>query len=250
MIGKKCQNCQDGYHGMRSQDIFGCKACKCDPGGSVSRNCFKHLGDCQCVSGVKGRKCNSLYSSRAIYFPTLYHISAELEGAVLTSNTRTRVPIGADQDVFPNYSGVGYAIFPAYKDYGVAVYIPKTRKYHVIFHYALRDNLRTTAKVHLHLRGSKITSLNFEVQFSPASDQQAKNVRTTVNSSGVNREFLLVKGVWNVIITSHSSMLCWITSSFYQKITTMLAFSKIYHQDPVCYGPQDQRTVICTRIMG
>ena len=55
--------------------------------------------------------------------------------------------------------------------------------------------------------GSKITSLNFEVQFSPASDQQSKNVRTTVNSSGVNREFLLVKGVWNVIITSHSSML-------------------------------------------
>ena len=57
----------------------------------------------------------SLYSSRAIYFPTLYHIFAELEGAVLTSNTRTRVPIGADEDVFPNYSGVGYAIFPAYK---------------------------------------------------------------------------------------------------------------------------------------
>lgn len=57
----------------------------------------------------------SLYSSRAIYFPTLYHIFAELEGAVLTSNTRTRVPTGADEDVFPNYSGTGYAIFPAYK---------------------------------------------------------------------------------------------------------------------------------------
>ena len=25
VIGKKCQNCQDGYHGMKSQDIFGCK---------------------------------------------------------------------------------------------------------------------------------------------------------------------------------------------------------------------------------
>jgi len=25
VIGKKCQNCQDGFHGMRSQDIFGCK---------------------------------------------------------------------------------------------------------------------------------------------------------------------------------------------------------------------------------
>ena len=34
---------------------------------------------------------------------------------MLTSNTRTRVPIGADGDVFPNYSGIGYALFPAYK---------------------------------------------------------------------------------------------------------------------------------------
>ena len=25
VIGKKCQNCRDGYHGMKSQDIFGCK---------------------------------------------------------------------------------------------------------------------------------------------------------------------------------------------------------------------------------
>ena len=25
MIGKKCQNCRDGYHGMKSHDIFGCK---------------------------------------------------------------------------------------------------------------------------------------------------------------------------------------------------------------------------------
>ena len=31
------------------------------------------------------------------------------------SNTRNRVPIGADEDVFPNFSGIGYAMFPAYK---------------------------------------------------------------------------------------------------------------------------------------
>lgn len=60
---------------------------------------------------------------------------------------------------------------------------------------------------HCSVLGSKITSLNFEVQFSPASEQQSKNLRTTVNSGGVKREFQLEKGVWNVIITSHSSML-------------------------------------------
>lgn len=58
---------------------------------------------------------NSLYLSRPLYFPTLYQIYVELEGAVLTSNSRVRIPIGADTNVFPSYSGVGYAIFPAYK---------------------------------------------------------------------------------------------------------------------------------------
>lgn len=35
-----------------------CAACKCDPGGSDNRNCFKYLGNCRCVSGVEGKKCN------------------------------------------------------------------------------------------------------------------------------------------------------------------------------------------------
>ena len=58
---------------------------------------------------------NSLSLSRPLYFPTLYQIYVELEGTVFTSNSRVRIPIGADTNVFPSYSGVGYAIFPAYK---------------------------------------------------------------------------------------------------------------------------------------
>ena len=57
----------------------------------------------------------SLYASRATYYPTLYHTYVELERAVLTSNTKIRVPIAADDNVFPSFSGVGYAIFPPYK---------------------------------------------------------------------------------------------------------------------------------------
>lgn len=208
-MGKKCQNCRDGYHGMKSHDIFGCKACKCDPGGSVRKNCFKHLGNCQCISGVRGKKCDSLYASRATYYPTLYHTYVELERAVLTSNTKIRVPIAADDDVFPSFSGVGYAIFPPYKEYAVVVAIPKTSRYHVIFHYALRNNQRSSAKVELYLRGSLLKPYNFEVQFPPRnpSEQQTKNLRLTVNKRGVNKEFELDKGAWTVAITSHSTML-------------------------------------------
>ena len=38
-----------------------CAACKCDPGGSDNKNCFKYLGNCRCVSGVEGKKCNRYY---------------------------------------------------------------------------------------------------------------------------------------------------------------------------------------------
>ena len=80
---------------------------------------------------------------------------------------------------------------------------------------------------HCSLLGSKITSLNFEVQFSPASDQQSKSLRTTVNSRGTNREFLLEKGVWDVIITSHSSMLLlvsWLRSNVYCFLPNVFLF--------------------------
>ena len=42
-------------------------------------------------------------------------IYVELEEAVLTSNSRVRVPIGADGNVFPSFSGSGCVIFPPYK---------------------------------------------------------------------------------------------------------------------------------------
>ncbi|PFX27901.1 Laminin subunit alpha [Stylophora pistillata] len=179
-------------------------ACKCDPGGSVGKSCVKHLGNCQCISGVRGKKCD-----RATYFPTLYHTYAELERAVLTSNTKIRVPIAADDGVFPSFSGVGYAFFPPFKEYAVVVQIPKTSKYHVIFHYALRNNQPTSANVELYPRASLLKSYSFEVQFPPRkpSDQRAKNLRLTVNKRGVNREFELDEGAWTVAVTSHSTML-------------------------------------------
>lgn len=58
------------------------------------------------------------------------------------------------------------------------------------------------------LLGSKISNHTFEVQFSPPKPgAQQKNLKTTVNRRGRMREFDMKKGAWNIIITSHSSML-------------------------------------------
>ena len=46
-----------------------------------------------------------------------------------------------------------YCLFTL-QEYAVVVAIPKTSKYHVIFHYALRNNQRSSAKVELYLRGT------------------------------------------------------------------------------------------------
>lgn len=58
--------------------LFNVVACKCDPGGSVNMNCFKHSGDCSCVTGVRGKKCDRyrwdlFRSCLSILYPSIYN---------------------------------------------------------------------------------------------------------------------------------------------------------------------------------
>ncbi len=48
---------QPQYWGM-SEDPEGCKACDCDPGGSLSNDCDQRTGQCQCKPNIIGRRCN------------------------------------------------------------------------------------------------------------------------------------------------------------------------------------------------
>ena len=42
----------------------GCRACECDPGGSLNPQCHHGNGTCDCRSGVIGQKCDSLAPNR------------------------------------------------------------------------------------------------------------------------------------------------------------------------------------------
>lgn len=53
--------------------------------------------------------------------------------------------------------------------YAVVVSIPKTRNYRVVFHYALRNNLRTSAKVKFFPKGKVIRCLTLNGLYNAKS---------------------------------------------------------------------------------
>ena len=54
--GQKCDRCQKGYWNLNSGG--GCEACMCHSIGSVTGECDEDTGDCVCLPGVGGTKCN------------------------------------------------------------------------------------------------------------------------------------------------------------------------------------------------
>lgn len=44
--GRDCNQCLPEHYGL-SEDVDGCKACECDPGGSYDNNCDVLTGQCR-----------------------------------------------------------------------------------------------------------------------------------------------------------------------------------------------------------
>lgn len=56
VIGHNCATCGPNMWGFAYGD--GCKACECDPVGSMSTQCDAQTGKCACKPGVGGKKCD------------------------------------------------------------------------------------------------------------------------------------------------------------------------------------------------
>ncbi|XP_059469528.1 laminin subunit beta-1 isoform X2 [Neocloeon triangulifer] len=57
VTGRDCNQCLPQFYGL-SEELDGCKACDCDPGGSFDNDCDVITGQCRCRPNVGGRTCN------------------------------------------------------------------------------------------------------------------------------------------------------------------------------------------------
>ncbi|KAI1304937.1 Laminin subunit alpha [Halotydeus destructor] len=105
--GRTCDICTDGNYGLQDGHLFGCTDCDCDIGGAISNLCDKTTGRCPCRARIDGRRCDK--PKKGHFFPTLHQFKYEVEDGKSASGSNAR--FGYDEEMIPNYSWKGYAIF-------------------------------------------------------------------------------------------------------------------------------------------
>ena len=57
--GDRCDRCKPGFFNLSSENADGCQPCDCNPEGSMTVDtCDLQSGQCECVMGVGGRRCD------------------------------------------------------------------------------------------------------------------------------------------------------------------------------------------------
>lgn len=103
--GRDCNQCLPEHYGL-SEDVDGCKACDCDPGGAYDNNCDVLTGQCRCRPHVTGRQCNQ--PDQAFYTGLMDFNVNEAENAFGSEDcqvaTREPSPDGLDD----SFTGIGF----------------------------------------------------------------------------------------------------------------------------------------------
>ncbi|GAB1601049.1 laminin subunit alpha-like [Argonauta hians] len=106
VMGQMCSTCKRGSYKLQDNNPFGCEACQCSIGGSISRDCVQQSGACRCKTGVEGGKCDR--PKPGFYIPTLHQHKYEFEDGSQYGGGKA---IFAFNEVdFPEFSWRGYAI--------------------------------------------------------------------------------------------------------------------------------------------
>lgn len=81
--------------------------CGCDVGGASSSICDKSSGQCFCRPRITGQTCKKPLQTH--YFPTLHQYQVEAEDGTTPAGGPVR--FGYDENIFPEYSWRGYAVY-------------------------------------------------------------------------------------------------------------------------------------------
>ncbi|XP_071081967.1 laminin subunit beta-1-like [Haliotis cracherodii] len=104
VTGQNCDTCHRGFYGL-SDGPYGCEACNCDIGGSLSESCDQQSGQCTCRPHIMGKHCKQV--EPGYFFAGLDYYIYEAEFGRGTGNARVyiREPIPGG----PSYwTGPGY----------------------------------------------------------------------------------------------------------------------------------------------
>ncbi|CAB4012030.1 laminin subunit alpha-like, partial [Paramuricea clavata] len=248
MEGKTCYECKRGYHSITSSDIFGCQACKCNPGGALYGNCDKRNGKCQCRTNIAGTRCDRL-SRGSVYYPSLHHISVEVEDG----KTADRKPVkyGFDVNMFPSYSWKGYVNFlPEQSTVVLSIKIPRRSLYRILFRCIFEPvGYPTTTDVSFTLSPTQgVPGYTRIVSMTLSSTRNQNRERSSllaVSQNNVVQAFLMFEGVWTVTIDCESKYMLMDYFVFLPEEYYTGRILKTERVDPcVVDGPRDE---ICDR---
>ena len=131
-----CNECKPGFYNLERNDIFGCEACKCQPGSSVDNNCDRITGQCACLSNIVGLNCDE--PAAGFYIPDLHQLKFEIEDGV---SKEKQVRYGFDEDTFPKFSWKGYVhLNKVAGEVSQKVNIAKAGTYRMIIRYLNKNN--------------------------------------------------------------------------------------------------------------
>lgn len=167
--GRSCSECADGSYDLYGGNLFGCKDCNCDIGGSVHGVCHKETGQCKCHPRVTGLTCSHPITTH--YYPTLHQFQFEFEDGYTPSGAHVRYEFEESQ--FPGFSKRGFAMFTQLQPALLSeVNIFRSSVYRMVIRYLNPSNESIVATILITSDNPAEVDQDGQVLFKPSADPQ------------------------------------------------------------------------------
>lgn len=167
--GRSCNECADGSYDLYGGNLFGCKDCNCDIGGSLNGVCDKVTGQCKCHPRVTGQTCSHPITTH--YYPTLHQYQFEFEDGYTPNGAQVRYEFEEAQ--FPGFSKRGYAKFTKLQSEVLnEVNIFRSSVYRIVIRYLNPSNENIVANIVITSDNPLESDQNAQVLFKPSNEPQ------------------------------------------------------------------------------
>lgn len=198
VTGRKCGQCSVGTYKFEGRNPFGCRACNCNLGGSMSMDCDKITGQCQCKARIEGDKCDT--PERGYYFPSLYQHKYEIEDGYQPGGGKAHFAFNEQE--FPGFSWKGYAIMSVKQNkVTLDIDIKRPTLHRILIRYINKEKRTIHGKITITPKAQVEMLQMASIAFRPTSQPQMTNL-TDFGSS-----FVMDPGQWMLSISTPPGLL-------------------------------------------